>query len=227
MKKRVFYTEAVWLLGLVTMALGTALSTICDFGVSMVVAPAYLLHLKLSEFLPFFSFGMAEYTLQAVLLIAMMLVLRKAKWGWAFSVVTAVLYGLLLDGFLALLTFPGVETLAVRIAYFILGGGITAFGVSCMFHTYLAPEVYELFVREVAKEKGLNITRFKTGYDVTSLLLSVVLSFVFFGFGKFEGVKWGTVVLALVNGKTIGACSAFLEKRFEFRDRFAGDRASP
>ena len=59
MKQRIFYTEACYLIGIVTMALGTAMMTLADFGVSMVVAPAYLLHLKISEYLPFFSFGMA------------------------------------------------------------------------------------------------------------------------------------------------------------------------
>ena len=79
MKKRVFYTELAYLLGLIILAFGTAFMEYADFGVSMVVAPAYILHLKISEFLPFFSFGMAEYALQAVILLLMMALLRKAK----------------------------------------------------------------------------------------------------------------------------------------------------
>ena len=79
MKKSTFYTEAAYLFGLVLLALGTALMERSDFGVSMVVAPAYILHLKVSEFLPFFSFGMAEYTLQAALLVVMMIILRRVR----------------------------------------------------------------------------------------------------------------------------------------------------
>ena len=79
MKKTTFYTEAAYVIGIVLLALSTALMEKASFGVSMVVAPAYILHLKISEFLPFFSFGMAEYTLQAVILLMMIAILKKAK----------------------------------------------------------------------------------------------------------------------------------------------------
>ena len=49
MKQRTFYTELAYFLGLLILALGTAFMERSDFGVSMVVAPAYLLHRKVSE----------------------------------------------------------------------------------------------------------------------------------------------------------------------------------
>ncbi|MBQ9166537.1 MAG: hypothetical protein IJX71_06415, partial [Oscillospiraceae bacterium] len=97
-EKRVFYTELAYVMGLLALAFGTALMERADFGVSMVVAPAYLVHLKLSETLPFFTFGMAEYTFQALLLVVMVVVLRRFRVSYLFSFVTAVLYGLTLDG---------------------------------------------------------------------------------------------------------------------------------
>ena len=48
MKKKVFYTELSYILGLVIMAFAAAFTEKADFGMSMVVAPAYILHLKLS-----------------------------------------------------------------------------------------------------------------------------------------------------------------------------------
>ena len=59
-RKPILYTEAAYVLGMIILALGTALMERADFGMSMVVAPAYLLHMALSPTLPFFSFGMAE-----------------------------------------------------------------------------------------------------------------------------------------------------------------------
>lgn len=102
MKKKVFYTELSYLLGLVLMAFAAASTAKADFGMSMVVAPAYILHLKLSETLPWFTFGVAEYCFQGVLVVLTVLVMRKFKWSYLFSFVTAVLYGLLLDGVIAL-----------------------------------------------------------------------------------------------------------------------------
>ena len=67
--KRKCYTEAAYFLGLILLAVATAMMEKANFGMSMVVAPAYLIHLKLVKIWPFFSFGMAEYTLQAFLLV--------------------------------------------------------------------------------------------------------------------------------------------------------------
>ena len=93
MKKKVFYTEMAYVLGIVILALGTALMEKANFGMSMVVAPAYLLHVKISQTLPFFSFGMAEYTLQAVIIVLLALVMRRFKLSYLFSFCTAVIYG--------------------------------------------------------------------------------------------------------------------------------------
>ena len=89
--KRVFYTELAYAIGIIVLALGTALMERADFGMSMVVAPAYLLHLKVSEFLPWYSFGVSEYVLQAVLLAVLSLMMRKFKKGYLFSFITAIL----------------------------------------------------------------------------------------------------------------------------------------
>ena len=76
MKKK-FSTELAYVLGIVLVAWGVVLMEKADFGVSMVVAPAYLLYRWLSPAWHFFTFGMAEYCLQAVLLLAMSLLLRR------------------------------------------------------------------------------------------------------------------------------------------------------
>ena len=218
MKKRVFSTEAAYVLGMAILAVGTALMEKADFGMSMVVAPAYILHLKLVQFLPFFSFGMAEYTLQAALLCVMMIVLRKFRLSFLFSFVTAVIYGLMLDGALMLASPLPAGGMALRAVYYAAGMALCSAGVAMLFRTYISPEVYELFVRELAAKTGKPIPVVKTAYDCTSCLIAVALSFAFFGFGRFEGVKWGTAVCALVNGWLIGQCSRAMEKMFAFKD---------
>ena len=215
-KKPVFYTELAYVLGIVILALGTALMERADFGMSMVVAPAYLLHLKLSQYLPFFSFGMSEYVFQAFLLILISLVMGKFKGSYIFSFLTAMIYGIALDflmGLVALLPggFPW------QVAY-ILGMVISSTGVALLFHTYIPVEAYELFVKEISQKYSAPIGKVKTIYDCCSCILGIGLSFLFFGFGVFVGVKWGTVVCAVVNGWLIGNISKFLENRFAFQD---------
>jgi uncharacterized membrane protein YczE len=218
-QRRVFFSELAYLLGIVALAWGTALMERADFGVSMVVAPAYLIYLKLSQTCPFFTFGMAEYTLQALLLTAMCLALRRFRISYLFSFVTAVIYGMTLDGCMVLSAYLPGTSLPARLTLYTLGLLFCAVGVSLLFHTYVAPEVYELFVKELAANRGAKLHRVKTLYDCISCAVGIALSFAFFGLGHFEGVKLGTIACALINGPLIGRCGAFLERRFKFCDR--------
>lgn len=213
-----FSNELAYVVGIIAVAFGVAFMEKANFGVSMVVAPAYLLYLKLSPSYPFFTFGMAEYTLQAVLLVAMMIILRKFKLSYLFSFVTAVVYGFTLD--FCMWSVKGIDAQPVwaRLVMFLGGMVLCSIGISFFFHSYVSPEVYELFVKEVSSHIGMDINRFKTIYDCSSCAISIAMSFAFFGMWHFEGVKLGTVFCALVNGSMIGAVSKFLESHFEFKD---------
>ena len=217
-KKLTFYSEAAYAAGIVLLALGTALMEQADFGLSMVVAPAYLLHLKISQVVPLFSFGMAEYTLQAVIIVVLSAVLGKFKPAYLFSFVTAVAYGFTLDGFMALVAVLPPAGMASMIVRYILGFVLCAMGVAFLFHTYIPPEAYELFVKEVSAKLGKDISVVKTIYDCGSCLVAIGLSFAFFGLWHFEGVKLGTVICAFLNGFLIGQWGKLFESVFDFKD---------
>ena len=220
-RKVVFYSELAYVLGIVFLAFGTALMERADLGISMVVAPAYLLHLQISKTLPIFSFGMAEYVLQAVLLIVLSLVLRKGKISYLFSFFTAVFYGLVLDLFIMILGLAPNDSIGLRSLLYLSGMLLCSIGVAFLFHTYISPEAYELFVKEISAKCGYRIDRVKTIYDCCSCLIGVILSFTFFGFGHFEGVKLGTIFCALINGWLIGQIGHAMEAAFIFKDAFS------
>ena len=217
--KKTFPSELAYIVGLVALAIGVALMQIADFGMSVVVAPAYLLHVKVSQVLPFFSFGMAEYCLQALLLVILALVLRKPRIYYLFSFVTAFVYGMILDGAVMLIGMLPQVSVILRHIYYVTGLLTCSFGVAMMFETYIAPEAYELFVKEISAHGGGKTSRVKTIYDICSCSVGIILSFAFFGFGRFEGVKIGTILCALVNGSCIGMFTRLLHSRFEFADR--------
>lgn len=241
-EKKVFYSEFAYIIGIVALAFGTALSERADFGMSMVVAPAYILHLKVSEIFKWFSFGVAEYCTQAILLVATAISLRKFKPMYLFSFLTAIIYGIILDGSIKLLSIilgdnSSAETIVMtnpgtvsgminsafigRIILFVLGMLFCSLGVSMLFHTYFAPEAYELLVKEVSTNFNTNINKTKTIYDCTSCVVAIIMSFIFFGLWHFEGVKIGTVICALLNGFLIGRFSKLFEAVFEFKDKLA------
>lgn len=217
-QKKILHSELAYLIGLVALGIGTALMERADYGMSMVVAPAYLVFLKLSQSVSWFTFGMAEYCLQAALLFITALVLKRFKPVYLFSFFTAVIYGLILDCSIWLIHFIPDAGTAGRIVFYIAGLVFGSFGVAMLFHTYIAPEAYELLVKELSAFLKKDISKVKTVYDCCSCALAILLSFLFFGFGHFEGVKLGTVLCALVNGWLIGRISHRLEKRFDFQD---------
>ena len=218
LSKKICYSELAYIIGVIALAIGTALMEKADFGMSMVVAPAYLLHLKISQFIPAFSFGMAEYVLQAVLIIILSVIMRKFKRSYLFSFVTAVIYGICLDLSIMLVGLVHWNGIVFRFGFYICGFVLCSAGVAFLFHTYIAPEAYELFVKEISEKLNKPISKVKTIYDCSSCLIGIVLSFAFFGLWHFEGVKFGTVFCALVNGWLIGIISKVIENRFEFKD---------
>ena len=217
MKKPIFYMEFCYLLGLTALALGATLLVRADFGVSVVVAPAYLLHLKLSQSWSFVTFGVAEYIVQGFLLLLLMLIVRRFHWSYLFSFVTALLYGRILDLFLAMTGGIPMDALWLRVLFFVLGLLFGAVGVSFILHTYVSPEVYELMLKELSAKFHWEVGKLKIAFDISCCTAAVVMSFVFFGFLHFEGVKLGTVISALVNGLLIWRFNWVLGCRFHFQ----------
>ena len=217
MKKTCFYTEVAYVLGLILLAAGTALTAYGGLGLSMVVAPAYVLHVFVSQFLPFFSFGMAEYTLQAVVLIVMMIILRKVRLMYFLSFVAAVFYAFALDGAMSLTSLLPENTV-MQIVMYVLGEFICCGAIALLFVSYLPPEAYEMFVKEIAYKFNKPVHKIKIFYDYGSLAVAVILSLVLLG--RFEGIGIGTVVCAILYGFIIRMFQKLYEKAFRFEDGF-------
>ncbi len=215
MKKFRISREFCYLPATLFLALGAALMSHADFGLSAVVAPAYLL----SQILQI-SFGTAEYCLQGILVLAVCLLVRRFRWTYLLSFVSAFLYGLVLDGILWILSFTGEWGVLLRLGMMVLGLLLSSLGVSLFFKTYLAPGAYELFVKEVSRHYRLNMSRFKIVYDLVSCAVAVVLSLAVFHSLFDYGIGLGTALVALVNGLVIGSFSKLLDRFFDFFDWF-------
>ena len=220
MKKPVLYKEASFLLGNILLAIGASLLVTANFGVSVVVAPAYLIHLKLSQVWSFVTFGVAEYIMQGLLLLFLVLLVRHFHWSYLFSFATTLMYGVILDLVLRTLAQLNLTGMAVQILCFILGTVTCAIGVTLMLHSYISPQVYELLIKEASGKFHLSFGRVKYTYDLCSCALAISLSLLFFGFGPLHGVGVGTVLCALVNGRLISIFSALLIKHTTLKPAF-------
>lgn len=218
MKKHTFYTGAAYILGLIMLALGTALMARGGFGISMVVAPAYILHLKLSQSFAFFTFGACEYLLQAVILAIMMLILKRVRLIYFLTFATTVIYGLLLDASMLALPQIAVGNYGLRIAVYIIGVLLCTSAIALFFKTYLPPAAYEVFVKNVSRKFGIKLFNFKTAFDISFCLIAAVMSLVFFG--EIRGIGVGTVLCALIYGSLIGLFTKHFDTFWCFKNAF-------
>ena len=213
-------SEITYLLAIILLALAVAILTSADFGISMIVAPAYLLSLKAG----IITFGQAEYIIQSGVFLILCFVLRKFRPVYLMSFVTCLIYGAVLDLWRLLPCFnpsatePGSMALWIRIPMFLIGVLLTSFSVALFFKTYLYPQVYDFFVKAVSLKYGIKLSVFKTCVDLTLLLMSTVMTLCFFG--KFVGLNWGTLVMATLNGTIIGFFSKQLDRFFDFKPFF-------
>lgn len=220
MKKLTIHSETVYVLSIIILAFSVAMMACADFGLSMIVAPAYILSQKLG----FITFGQAEYLIQGVLFISFLIAVRKFKPTYLFAFLTCVIYGLCLDLFRLIPIFnpnvvaPGSVDLWLRIVFFIVGELLTAFSIALCFRTYLYPQVVDFFVVGITSHFKLNRGKFKIIVDVTFLVVSVILSLCFFG--KFVGIYYGTIVLTLINGPLISLFGKLIDRCFFIKPFF-------
>lgn len=217
MKKIKIPGELAYLISIITMSFSVAMVSAGDLGLSMIVAPAYII----SQALGVITFGQSEYLVQAVLLVIFCLIVRRFRPLYLVSFGTCLIYGAMLDFWRAVIPVfnpnvvaPGSMDWPIRIAFFLGGAIITGFAVALSFHAYLYPQMYDYFVKGVAAALGKDRIRVKTVFDLSCLALALVLTFVLFG--RMVGVGVATFVTAIINGPIIGFFDRLFTRRFEF-----------
>ena len=215
-KKIKIPSELVYFIAIITLAFSVAMITITNFGVSMIVAPAYILSQKLT----FLSFGQSEYVIQALLFIVFCIIMKKLKLVYFSSFITGIIYGFVLDLWRKIPIFNQTVTtaadlgIATRIIFFIIGMLLTSFSVALFFKCYLYPQVYDFFVKGVSKKFNIPRHKFKTCFDLSCLVVATAMTLLLFH--SFVGVSFGTLIMAICNGTIIGFFSRFLDKHFDF-----------
>lgn len=240
--KKIYIPEEIaYVIGMIAITLGVFFCVRANFGVSMIVAPAYIVSQKLG-----IPFGYGEYILQGILLIVFVIIIRKIKIGYLFTIVTVLIYGAILNmwtgllsgyvdaekmgnGFIRLFGLEATKytinatTMTFRIVFLILGILLSAVGIANFFKSYISPQSYELLVMGISRKFNFNQNKVKIIYDFSSLGAAVILSFILFG-GLTNNGTWligiGTVVICATNGIMIALYGKFLDKHFEFKPAF-------
>ncbi len=236
MKKLRHSSELLWVLGIVFVALGVSLCSKANLGVSMIAAPAFVVYDAIAPLWGGFSVGITEYVIQGLLLILLCLVIRSFNWRYLFTFAVAVVYGYVLDLFLFLVGGLVVDTVFLRWTMLVVGDVITALGVACFFRTYMPLQVYELFVSEIASHFHKPIVRVKSIFDISLLVLSVLLALTLYGdigsfdwstigHASFHSIGLGTLVTALINSPLIALMGKVVDRFFDATPLFPSCKA--
>ena len=218
-KKIKHMNEAAWVLGVILCPLGVSLCTKADLGLSMIAAPAYILHLFLEQFSAFFSQGRTEYAWQAFLLLTLICIIRRFRFRYLLCFASAFIAGVVLDGWLQVVGGSQTpDSLLVRILCFAAGECITALAIAFYFRTSLPLQIHELIVTEIADRYHLDSHKVKVVQDTSMLLISLLFAWLLNG--SWQGIGIGTIIITLVNATLISLFGKLLDRYFEFTPAF-------
>lgn len=222
--------ELMWVLGIFLVALGVTMSKKADLGVSMIAAPTFIVYEAIRP-LWAVSVGTVEYLVQGAILLIMCAVVQRVNWRYLLAFAVAVIYGYVMD--MWMLVFKNVEISETYLKWIMLIAGdvMTAAGVACFFRTYMPLQVHELFVAELSDRYSLKINRVKLVFDLTFLVLSVVLALTIFrdantfdwkniASTSYHSLGLGTIVTTLINAPIIAVIGKGLDKVFDYTPLF-------
>lgn len=231
MKKLPRSSELLWLFGIIFVALGVAICSKANLGVSMIAAPTFVVQEFIAPLWSGFSVGVVEYLVQGLVLIVLCICVRRFNWRYLLAFLVAVIYGYTMNLFLWLMSGVTFDAVWLRWVMLIVGDTVTAFGVACFFHTYMPLQVFELFVAEITDRYHLELHRVKTVFDISLLVISVSLALILFGdvaefdwstiyYNSFHSLGLGTLVTTLINAPLINLMSRIISRAFDDSARF-------
>lgn len=206
--------ELNWLLGALLVSLGVAICNRANLGVSMIAAPAFIIHDATSQVTSALSLGVIEYLVQGFIILLTCLIVKRFNWRYLLSFLTAVVYGYFIDMWMLIIGTEPFEELWMRWVMLIVGDVVTAVGVAFFFRTYLPVEAYELCVHEIVRVHKFNFHKVKWIFDFSCLGVSIILAVSLFGdvttfdwstiyTHSFHHIGLGTIVTTIISAHII------------------------
>ena len=192
----------IYLLGLLILAFGIALAVNSNLGVS----PISSLPFVVSQITKV-SLGTCTTLIYTLYILLQMVVSRKFRPALLLQLVFSTIFGYFLDGAKYVLGDFRLPTYFGQLA--MLAASIVMIGFSLVLYidVKLAPMPAEGLVGCISERISRPFSQMKTAVDCTSVAVATVLSFVFLG--KLAGIREGTVLTALLVGKTMGLLRKF------------------
>lgn len=214
MKKIRINGEFALFIALIILAIGLVFIIKANYGMTVVQAPVFVLSIAITSI----SLGTWNYIVQGGLFILMLLIIRRFRVNYLISFITGILYGFILDFFVWALQDLIANNIYMSILFYIIGFVSICIAVALFFSCKAPLMPYDIFIREVSKYKKINLTKFKWGFDISCIIIAIILSLTLTG--KFIGIGIGTVIFALFVSPCMTFIMKFLNKFLEFKSIF-------
>ena len=195
-KKELVKRYAVFIVSLFVMAIGVAMTKKAELGVSPISSVANVMSIQFTSL----SIGNWLIIWNCVLILGQILFLRKKfQPVQLMQIPLSFLFGYFTDFGMWLMSFFDTDTYAVKMIFVIVGTVILGFGVALSVIANVVMNSGEAFVKGVSDVTHKDFGNLKIGFDVSCVVVSVVLSLIFFKM-KIVGTREGTIIVALTTG---------------------------
>lgn len=192
-------------------AFGVAFTRHGALGVSPISSVANVLSLKFESI----SLGTWLIIWNGLLIVGQALILRKNfKLIELLQIPVSFLFGYFTDIGMLCVQIISAQAYAVRLALVLLGTVVLGFGISLSVIANVVMNSGEAFVKAVAMSTHKEFGNIKIGFDISCVIMSVLLSLVFFRF-RVVGTREGTLIAAMCTGLVVKFFTARLKKPLE------------
>ena len=202
--KKLASRVAFYCAGLLVLSFGIALAVNSNLGVSPVSSLPYvvsqILHISLG------TCTIIVYTVY--ILLQMVLQGKKFQPALLLQLVFSTIFGYCVDGAKFVLGDFMLPTYFGQLAMLAASILLIGFGLVLYIDVQLAPMPPEGLVGCLSAKLNKPFPKVKTLFDCTSVLVGLVLSFVFLG--KLIGIREGTIITALLVGRLMGFFRKFM-----------------
>ena len=210
-KKELVKRYAVFIVSLFVMAIGVAMTKKAELEVSPISSVANVMSIQFTSL----SIGNWLIIWNCVLILGQILFLRKKfQPVQLMQIPLSFLFGYFTDFGMWLMSFFDTDTYAVKMIFVIVGTVILGFGVALSVIANVVMNSGEAFVKAVSDVTHKDFGNLKIGFDVSCVVVSVVLSLIFFKM-KIVRTREGTIIAALTTGILVKLFSKLIRKPFE------------
>ncbi|MBQ7916713.1 MAG: YitT family protein, partial [Firmicutes bacterium] len=195
-RKELIKRYILFIISLFFAALGVAFTKTGELGVSPISSVANVLSLRFTQI----SIGNWLIITNCILILGQILLLKKDFKPIQFlQIPLSFLFGYFTDFGMWIVSFIPVNSYIMRLVMVVIGVVVLGFGVSLAVIANVIMNSGEAFVKALADTLHKNFGNVKVAFDVSYVLLSVVLSMILFQ-GSIVGTREGTFIAAVGTG---------------------------